>query len=114
MKTISATDAKNKFGELMSIISAGPVAITKNNKVVAFLTPSLQQQAQPAEAYLDKLLAEYSGGVISRKKLEEVTGLWFGEVLAEMAKRGLALPKVNTAQKFNEKQTALFNRVFRA
>ena len=112
MKTISATDAKNKFGDLMNMISAGPIAITKNNKVVAFLMPSPQGQAQPAETYLDKILAEYSTGVVSRKKLEEATGLWFGEILAEMAKRGLALPKVNTAQKFNEKQAALFNQIF--
>ena len=114
MKTISATDAKNKFGDLMNMISAGPVAITKNNKVVAVLTPSSQGLAQPSAAYLDTMLAEYSTGAVSRKELEEATGLWFGEILVELSKRGLTLPRVDAAQKFNEKQRALFDRIFQA
>lgn len=61
---------------------------------------------------LDKMLAEYSGGVISRKELEEATGLWFGEILTEMAKRNLSLPKVDTRLTYNEKQMALFNKIF--
>ena len=112
MKTISATDAKNRFGDLMNMISSGSVAITKNNKVVAILTPAAQERAQPADTYLNKILAEYSAGVVSRKRVEEATGLWFGEILAEMAKRKLALPKVNSALKFNAEQSVLFDRIF--
>jgi hypothetical protein len=42
---------------------------------------------------LDKLLSDYSTGVIGRRELEAVTGLFFGEVLAELAKRNLSLPE---------------------
>jgi len=91
MKTISATDAKSKFGDLIT----GP-----------------QGQAQPDEAYLNKVLSEYSNGDVSRRQIEEVTGLWFGEILSEMAKRKLSLPRVNSAIKFNANQSALFERIF--
>lgn len=50
---------------------------------------------------LDKLLMAYSSGKIDRRTLEEKTGLWFGEILEELGKRGLQLPRVpkNVAQK---------------
>ncbi|MDD9909057.1 MAG: type II toxin-antitoxin system Phd/YefM family antitoxin [Ahrensia sp.] len=35
MKTMNATDAKNRFGELLDSAQAGPVAIQKNGRDVA-------------------------------------------------------------------------------
>lgn len=37
MKTMNATDAKNRFGELLDSAQAGPVAIQKNGRDVAYL-----------------------------------------------------------------------------
>lgn len=65
------------------------------------------------ETELDKLLAEYSAGSLTRRELEAATGLWFGEILNELAKRELALPKVDTRPMYNQAQTALFNRIFK-
>jgi prevent-host-death family protein len=112
MKTITATDAKNKFGDLMNMIGSGPVSITKNNKVIAILSPVHQEHQSPSPAILDKLLSDYSRGLVARKDVEGMTGLWFGEVVAEMAKRGLSLPIVGSEQKFNASQAALFDRIF--
>lgn len=37
MKTMTATEAKNRFGELLDNAQAGPVAIQKNGRDVAYL-----------------------------------------------------------------------------
>lgn len=58
MRTISATEAKNKFGHLMSSISGGgSIAITKNGKIAAYLTPSQSNDKQLlTDKQLDKIL----------------------------------------------------------
>lgn len=113
MKTISATDAKNKFGSLMSSISAGPIAITKNGKVAAYLTPSQNDADHPLTVeQLNDLLNSYASGKIARHNVEEATGLWFSDILAELGRRGLQLPKVDTRAHLNDKQLVLYNTIF--
>lgn len=46
MKRFSATDAKNKFGELMEEINDGPVAIVKNGREVAVIQSMKEFEAQ--------------------------------------------------------------------
>jgi hypothetical protein len=65
-----------------------------------------------AEAALDQVLAAYSQGKMSRKELERATGLWFGEILVELARCRLPLPRVDTRVHFNEAQHLLYRRVF--
>ncbi len=113
MKTISATDAKNKFGQLMSVISAGPIAITKNGKIAAYLTPSqIEDEHSMSVEQLDELLNSYASGNITRRNIEEATGLWFSDILEELGRRGLQLPKVDTRIHYNDKQLMLFNTIF--
>lgn len=113
MKTISATDAKNKFGSLMSSISAGPIAITKNGKIAAYLTPSQNDEDHSlTEAQLDEILNSYTSGKIARRSVEEATGLWFSDILEELGRRSLHLPKVDTRVHLNDKQLALYNTIF--
>ena len=113
MKTISATDAKNKFGQLMGVVSAGPIAITKNGKIAAYLTPSQIEEDHPMSAeQLDVILNSYASGNITRRNVEDATGLWFSDILEELGKRGLHLPKVDTRIHYNGKQLALFNTIF--
>ena len=64
------------------------------------------------ETKLDSQLEDYSAGRMSRRELERATGLWFGEILAEMAIRHLPLPRVDTRVHFNEAQQRLFKQVF--
>jgi len=61
---------------------------------------------------IDQLLAAYSEGRMDRRELEQATGLWFGEILSELARCRLALPRVDTRVHFNEAQQGLFQRVF--
>ena len=113
MKTISANEAKNKFGSLMSEISAGPIAITKNGKVAAYLTPSQNDEVHPLNIeQLDELLKSYASGKITRRNVQEASGLWFSDILEELGRRGLVLPKVDTRVHLNDKQLALFNTIF--
>jgi hypothetical protein len=44
---------------------------------------------------LDLLLAQYAGGTLTSRELWCATGLAFGEILLELGKRGLALPRVS-------------------
>ncbi len=113
MRTISATEAKNKFGHLMSSISGGSIAITKNGKIAAYLTPSQNNIKQTlADQQIDKILSDYSSGNVTHRNIEELTGLWFSDILAELKRRGLALPKVDSKVHYNEKQLSLYNSIF--
>lgn len=60
----------------------------------------------------DKLFEAYSSGKIPRRILEEKTGLWFGEILQELGKRGLSLPRVDSTVYYNSRQMALYNSIF--
>lgn len=61
---------------------------------------------------LDQMLIAYSSGKRSRRELEQATGLWFGDILSELARLGLPLPRVDTRAHFNEAQRQLFTKVF--
>jgi len=63
-------------------------------------------------ASLDQLLEAYSQGRLSRKELEQATGLWFGEILSAMRARSLPLPRVDSRIHFSEAQQRLFEQVF--
>ena len=68
--------------------------------------------ADLATSTRDALLEEYSAGRLGRCALEEATGLWFGEILAELAQRRLPLPRVDSRIHFNEAQQRLYEHVF--
>lgn len=51
MKKMTATEAKNRFGELLDNAQAGPVAIQKNGRDVAYLISR--------DDYIAKLRGEY-------------------------------------------------------
>jgi hypothetical protein len=70
------------------------------------------ETAATTAADLDQLLAAYSAGRISRRELEQTTGLWLGEILSELARCRLPLPRVDTRVHFNDAQRRLFQQVF--
>jgi hypothetical protein len=57
-------------------------------------------------------LNSYASGKITRRNVEEASGLWFSDILEELGRRGLELPKVDTRVHLNDKQLALFNTIF--
>lgn len=56
----------------------------------------------------EQLLELYSGGVLGWRQFRCSTGLAFGEVLVELGKRGLALPRVTPERR--PEQDALLER----
>ena len=113
MLSIPSTEAKNRFGELLVSVADGPVSITRNGKPVAYVIaadePASRRLDQPAT---NRLIADYAGGRLTRARLQEETGLSFGEVLLHMAKAGLKLPVVRTIGRFNTKQRKLYEQIF--
>jgi prevent-host-death family protein len=114
MQTITATEAKNNFGKLMSAIESGPVSITRNGRVVATLSAAESVKATISHAEIDKLLKLYAGGLMSRHDIQGETGLAFDEILEKMALSGLNLPVVRTLYRYNDKQKALYDEIFPA
>lgn len=53
---------------------------------------------------LQALLADFSAGKLSRSQLIEASGLSFEELLAELGKAGLPLPKVRTVERATPEQ----------
>ncbi len=57
---------------------------------------------------IEKSLAAYSAGEMPRTELEELTGLWFGEILLELAKRNLP----SSVHNYTPEQKALYDKLF--
>lgn len=55
MSEMSATDAKNRFGELLELARSEPVAIQKNGRNVAYVVSAEQFQAMQESAVVPKV-----------------------------------------------------------
>ncbi|MHB8914871.1 MAG: hypothetical protein ACYC4K_03550 [Thiobacillus sp.] len=56
--------------------------------------------------------AAYSAGKMSRTELESATGLWFGDVLLELGKRNLPLPRFDPSVQYTPEQKELHEKLF--
>lgn len=61
MAEISATDAKNKFGQVLEMAQAGPVRIQKNGRDVAVVLSPEQYSALQASATQPKIRPAIDG-----------------------------------------------------
>jgi hypothetical protein len=96
---IPSSEAKASFGELLGSLSVDrPVGITRNGRIVAILSAPEAQAKQVNQAQLGELAPLYANGSISWRDVEEQTGASFGELLVELAKQHLHLPRF-TAEK---------------
>jgi prevent-host-death family protein len=111
MKSVSATEAKNRFGDLLSEAAAQPVSIEKNGRVVAVVIPAIDyERAKDAIALgrvtarivaRDKetlaVLREYSARRRTRQAAINALGLEnYSQLLKALRRAGLdgpALPK---------------------
>jgi hypothetical protein len=60
----------------------------------------------------DEALSAYSAGIMSRSELEKLTGLWFGNVLLELAKRELPLPRYAPSIRYTPEQKQMYEKLF--
>jgi hypothetical protein len=65
----------------------------------------------PSQNPFDLLLARYAGGTMNWRELSCATGRAFGEVLVELGRRNLALPRVSP--KRTPGQDSLLERALR-
>ena len=61
---------------------------------------------------IEKAFAAYSAGQMRRTELEELTGLWFGDILLELAKHNHPLPRFSSFANYTTEQKALYDKIF--
>jgi len=104
-RTISASNAKTHLGEVLeSLPREGPITITRNGHKVATLSP-FKDSTTPAK-HLDLLARLFAQGSITSRQACDEAGVAFGDLLVEMARQGLQLPRVS-AQKRPEQAALL-------
>lgn len=108
-RSITASDAKARLGELLaSLEGQGAVEITRNGRPVGMLVaPQADNQLERA-SQLAAMTTLYAAGAISWRKIGDETQVSFGELLVELGRQGLKLPRV-TAKKRPE-QMAVFEQ----
>ena len=113
MKTISATEAKNRFGDLLAEAAAEPVSIEKNGRVVAVVVPAIDyERAKDAIALgrvTDRILSgdpealgflrEYAAGKRTRHATMAALGLEnYSQLLKALRRAGLDGPTLPKAE----------------
>lgn len=100
------------------LAAAKQIAKSKNRTLTNYIETLIQKDI-PASTLKsrngvlrDELFEAYSSGKITRLLLEEQTGLWFGEILEELGKRGLKLPLIDSTTHYNDRQRALYEAIF--
>ncbi|MFZ3120499.1 MAG: type II toxin-antitoxin system prevent-host-death family antitoxin [Variovorax sp.] len=114
VREITASDAKNRLGELLASLPAeGAVTITRNGRPVGVLAPVAPAAGAESQnsLQLELLLGLYAKGSVTWRELSRSTGLAYGEVLVELGRRGLSLPRVSPKRR--PEQDALFERALR-
>jgi len=106
-RTLTSSEAKGSLGRVLgTLVSEGPVEITRNGRLVAVISAPPQPTRGPDAGRLATLAALYSAGKVAWRQIADETGASFGDVLLELAQRDLPLPRV-TAEKRPEQQAHL-------
>lgn len=114
MKTIAATEAKNRFGELLEGAAVEPVRIERNGRPVAYVVSAAEYEdveellgfaraarriANEDQEALD-VLRRFSAGEIPRRVAVSALGLrGYGQLLRCLDAAGLARPVVPEAER---------------
>jgi prevent-host-death family protein len=111
-RSVTSSDAKATLGELLaSLETDGPVEITRNGRKVAVLSAP-EGRDRPVEANRVAVLASlYAAGKVAWREISAETGVAYGELLAELARQNLLLPRVTPAKR--PEQVALLDAIFR-
>jgi len=114
MKSMTATDAKDRFGEMLAVAEREPLSITRNGRVVVVAMPADTEKRPTGidPATVDHKLEMYSRGLLSRSECQDATGLAFGEMLLRMGALELTLPVVRTRDRFTAVQRANYEGAF--
>lgn len=108
VRTISSSDAKANLGDVLSSLAThGPIAITRNGKAVGLL--SLPPAPDLDKNRIAALAVAYAKGLISWPQIAEETGASYGDLLVELGRNQLQIPKVTPRNR--PAQIAHFHRI---
>jgi len=94
-RSVTSSQAKAGLGELLSSLPTdGPVEITRSGRQVAVLFESVHRQTAHERFRLAALAASYAAGKVAWKEIAAETGVAFGDLLTELARQNLRLPRV--------------------
>ena len=111
-RTLTSSEAKGSLGEVLSsLVSEGPVEITRNGRLVAVISAPPKHKPAYAIDRLAALAALYAAGKVTWRQIADETDASFGDVLLELAKQNLQLPLVSAEKR--PEQVRLFNAVLR-
>lgn len=112
IRTITSSEVKGALGQLLgSLASEGPIEITRNGHLVGVLSaPPKRTLASDADR-MSMLAMLYAAGKLTWREIADETGAAFGDLLLELSKQDLELPRV-TPEKRPE-QVALLGAIFR-
>ncbi len=72
----------------------------------------MSDQCKHTQEEIDNALRRYANGEIGQRDLDEYGFDWFGDVIDGLVRLGLKLPRVDSKKHFNEKQMALYKKIF--
>lgn len=90
MKTFTATDARNRFGEFLDAGMVEGIKIVRNNRTLGYFVPERQYEEWAQFATLPSLPSKKSGEKLSALQLETLNAYCAGEITASEARAGLA------------------------
>jgi len=114
VKTVSATDAKNRFGDLLEESAEGPVRIEKNGRPVAYVISvddydlakdliglaRVKQLIASADEKVLAVLRGFSSGAIPRQAAIRALSLnGYGQLLRALSASGIAPPSAPGIQR---------------
>jgi len=111
-RTVTSSEAKGSLGEILGSLSKdGPVQITRNGRLVAVISAPRAQKSTHPDGQLSALVTQYAAGKVTWRQIADETDASFGDVLLELARQNLELPRV-CAEKRAE-QLSLFQAVLK-
>ena len=111
-RSITSSAAREHLGEILgSLATDGSVQITRNGRPVGVLSMPAVSAKPTSKSRLAELASKYSSGSVAWHKISDETGASYGELLLELARQELPLPRIN-AQKRPE-QMAIFDNALR-
>lgn len=103
MRTFTATQAKQNFGELLDAINSDDVSITRNGREIAVVTQSKRNKI--SSGYLDiatekkRIITGYFNGELPRYKAMRLGGYqWYGELLNDAKRLNITMPATSDEQ----------------
>lgn len=111
-RSITVSEARASLGKLLGSLAAqGPVEITRNERRVAILFATPEQTGALEATRLAELATLYAAGGVPWREIAAETGTAFGDLLVELARQNLQLPRVIPAKR--PEQVAMFNAILR-